>query len=366
LRKQLLTSVSINRITNLGGRVFQNVNNDTLIILCTKSNDNNTKTEIYDVEKYGEKIDSAQLTSKINLYKLSTAPNYTFELRVNEYLVAQLEKIDKLSIPLSSICSGFQGFVTGSNDAYIVDEETILREKLEKQICFPAVFGNDVGRYDKPKPNYRVIFLRKDDDLKDFPNIKKRLENYKSFLSKKREVKLGRQPWYSLHWPRITENYLVNEKILVQAIRNLSLKRRIVATLDEGKLFADHTLNVIYTDHPEYNIRYIIAIINSTLMNYIFSKKYIDINIKGVYLLGIPIKSIDFLLPDEKLRHDKIVNTVDQILTTKKQLQQAKTEGDKNYLNRECESLDKQIDELVYQLYGLTEGEIKIVEGNPN
>ena len=47
----------------------------------------------------------------------------------------------------------------------------------------------------------------------------------------------------------------------------------------------------------------------------------------------------------------------------RKQLQQAKTEGDKNYLQRKCHTLDKQIDELVYQLYGLTEEEIKIVEG---
>ena len=56
-----------------------------------------------------------------------------------------------------------------------------------------------------------------------------------------------------------------------------------------------------------------------------------------------------------------------------KQLQQApsrlgraesgKTEGDKNYLQRKCDRLDKEIDELVYQLYGLTEDEIKIVEG---
>ena len=46
----------------------------------------------------------------------------------------------------------------------------------------------------------------------------------------------------------------------------------------------------------------------------------------------------------------------------KKQLQQAKTEGDKNYLNRKCERLDKEIDQLVYQLYGLTADEIKFVE----
>ena len=51
-----------------------------------------------------------------------------------------------------------------------------------------------------------------------------------------------------------------------------------------------------------------------------------------------------------------------KILTEKKQLQQAKTESDKNYLNRKCEQLDKEIDQLVYELYGLTEEEIKIVE----
>ena len=50
-------------------------------------------------------------------------------------------------------------------------------------------------------------------------------------------------------------------------------------------------------------------------------------------------------------------------MLNKKQLQQSKTESDKNYLKRKCETLDKQIDELVYKLYGLTEEEIKIVEG---
>ena len=52
------------------------------------------------------------------------------------------------------------------------------------------------------------------------------------------------------------------------------------------------------------------------------------------------------------------------MLEEKKQLQPAKTEGDKTYLTRKCERLDKEIDQLVYQLYGLTEEEIKIVEGN--
>jgi len=52
------------------------------------------------------------------------------------------------------------------------------------------------------------------------------------------------------------------------------------------------------------------------------------------------------------------------MLTTKKQLHEAKTESDKSYLERKCSSIDKQIDEFVYQLYGLMEEEIKIVEGS--
>jgi len=49
------------------------------------------------------------------------------------------------------------------------------------------------------------------------------------------------------------------------------------------------------------------------------------------------------------------------MLETKKQLQIAKTDKDKTYYERKCSSLDNQIDQLLYELYGLSEGEIKIV-----
>jgi len=98
-------------------------------------------------------------------------------------------------------------------------------------------------------------------------------------------------------------------------------------------------------------------------MNYIFSKKYIDINIKGIYLLDVPIRTIDFDNSEDKLKHDNIVALVEHILNSKKQLATAKTDSEKEYLEKKCKGLDRQIDALVYQLYGLTEEEIKIVEG---
>ena len=53
---------------------------------------------------------------------------------------------------------------------------------------------------------------------------------------------------------------------------------------------------------------------------------------------------------------------VEAMLEAKKQLAKAKTDKDKAYYENKCAALDRQIDRLVYQLYGLTEEEVQIVE----
>jgi hypothetical protein len=54
---------------------------------------------------------------------------------------------------------------------------------------------------------------------------------------------------------------------------------------------------------------------------------------------------------------------VDQMLTTKKRLAAAKSDAERTQLERKCEWLDSEIDRIVYELYGLTPEEIRIVEG---
>ncbi len=54
---------------------------------------------------------------------------------------------------------------------------------------------------------------------------------------------------------------------------------------------------------------------------------------------------------------------VNQMLSSKKQLSISKTENEKYYRGQKCNSIDNQIDRLVYELYGLTEKEIEIIEG---
>ena len=82
------------------------------------------------------------------------------------------------------------------------------------------------------------------------------------------------------------------------------------------------------------------------------------------YLEKIPIHLANLDNHAEKTRHDKLVSLVDQMLSFNKRLPEAKTDHEKTSLQRQIEATDQQIDQLVYELYGLTEEEIRIVEGN--
>jgi hypothetical protein len=73
--------------------------------------------------------------------------------------------------------------------------------------------------------------------------------------------------------------------------------------------------------------------------------------------------TIDTSTSGDKGKQDKTVSLVEQMMTAQKQLAAAHSDADKEFYGNKCESIDKQIDALVYELYGLTPEEVKIVEG---
>ena len=85
-----------------------------------------------------------------------------------------------------------------------------------------------------------------------------------------------------------------------------------------------------------------------------------------MYISKLPIHQIDFTDPAEKSAHDEIVKLVKQMLELQKQHQQAEAakEDARFALQKRIQELDKEIDRLVYELYGLTEDEIKVVEAD--
>jgi hypothetical protein len=60
---------------------------------------------------------------------------------------------------------------------------------------------------------------------------------------------------------------------------------------------------------------------------------------------------------------DRLVKLVNHMLDLNKQHSTSKTPHSQENLKRQIDATDRQIDKLVYELYGLTDEEIKIVEG---
>ncbi|GAB6284327.1 MAG: hypothetical protein STSR0009_05260 [Methanoregula sp.] len=75
------------------------------------------------------------------------------------------------------------------------------------------------------------------------------------------------------------------------------------------------------------------------------------------------IRTINFVEPTDKARHDRMVSLVTQMLDLNKKFLDARLEQEKTMLSRQIEATDASIDKLVYELYGLTEEEINVVEG---
>ena len=153
------------------------------------------------------------------------------------------------------------------------------------------------------------------------------------------------------------------EKILIRKTGGL-----ILATYNNQGIYPEQSLYFICDSQGHFSLKYLTALINSKIFHFMYLNKYITNKdstpqLKKVDLDTFPVGIINFSKPTQKAQHDRMVELVDQMLTTQKQLHETQSPSEKALYQREADGLDNQIDALVYELYELTPAEIKIVEG---
>ena len=84
----------------------------------------------------------------------------------------------------------------------------------------------------------------------------------------------------------------------------------------------------------------------------------------GQYLKKFPVRTINFSNPADKAHHERLVTLVMQMLDLNKKLPDVRLDHEKKMIQWQIDATDRQINTLVYELYGLTEEEIAVVEGN--
>ena len=282
-----------------------------------------------------------------------------------------LEKVRQSGSPLGDSVMGQVHPGTGcASDLVEVIDRTLRKALISedtrcKGFIRPLVTGDMIGRYEPAVHTSFFVFIPQgwtDHHPRALSNpwrwFTKRHPVLARYLKSRKSVQAGNAPdhwwetacsdefWRGLH-PKI---------IFMNRFRGLAFG------FDTGRGIADPSVCALASSSL-----YLLGLLNSRLISFVFDHTVISssrelTDFSGDDLRNIPIYTPDFDNPDDKARHDRMVGLVAEMLELRKHLNLAKTDQEKRIITQEIESTDRQIDALVYQLYGLTADEVAVVE----
>lgn len=159
--------------------------------------------------------------------------------------------------------------------------------------------------------------------------------------------------------PRPSANFDAPEKIVMRQTGD-----SIVATLDTAQNLCLNNMHVLVPIQEEPPLRYILGVLNSRLTNWYYHTLNPEVGEALAEVKKTNVARLPIFIPADQSRHDKMVALVDKLLDLHKQKQSAKSDTMRERIEREINVTDEQIDALVYELYGLTKEEIKIIEAD--
>ena len=238
----------------------------------------------------------------------------------------------------------------------IENKGVLLSEVAE---MFYGIKAYQVGKGKPPQTRHIVdtkpftYHLQKDDSFSPLFDGK-HIGRYELFWKENNWLKYG--PW--LAEPRQPEKY-EGEKILIRKI----VGKTLVATYVPTTSYCNTLLSVLKLKADSgMEYLYVLALLNSTLFGWYFKNKF-QISSDDTFPQILIRDILQFVVPKpQKAKHDKMVELVETMLRLHKELP-TKMGQEKAVMERQIAATDAQIDRLVYELYGLTEDEIKIVEG---
>lgn len=367
IREVLLENYEIKKMVDFGDLpIFEDALTYVSIFILKKGNKRDFE---YLRIKSLDEINKLESLKGVNI-KVSSLNNNGWVLIEGDEskIINKLNLIPKLDL----IGSANAGIITGLDDILMFDKSDIERLKFEKELILPIIRGTDPKRYQYVSPSKYVIYPYKIDgketkilsekELKEFPIVYDYLIKNKSALIKRKDSRKtfeNRKDWFAL--VRFGRKEMFNqEKIVTPG----EVKDHKFSLDNSNSGFSCARVFAITIENKKYNLKYILAILNSNLIKF-YLRHIAPLKQGGYYtysstVLGqIPIK--DSSPSQEK----KIISLVDNMLELQKKYHDEKTQGnEKERLKQQIENTDYEIDEEVYKLYELTPEEIKIVKDN--
>jgi len=365
-------------------QVFENATTYTCLMFLDKAGHDE-----FEFEKVSN-LKSWRSNGESTIGKISTSnatgAEWNFAIGKNGDL---FDKLAQMPVKLENVTLRiFQGIKTSADKIYIIEEKERQKNKiriyskekdtefwLESDLLHPLIKGGDSKRYHLSRTNRLLLFPYASQDDKGislisestlktkYPLTWEYLFANKAYLENREDGKMKGSRWYAYIYPK---NFDV---ISLSKIFTPDIAARSSFSLDEigdcyftGGAAGGYGILVA----PEYSREYVLGLLNSKLLEWFLHQVATTMrggwySYESRFIRGLPIRTINYSDPAERVTHDKLVALVERMLALHKR--SARTPQEKEMIRREIESTDRAIDALVYELYGLTEEEIKIVEG---
>jgi hypothetical protein len=312
IRKFLLNNYSINRIVDWGPDQFENVVAETISIFFSKRK---IDENIIMIDFF--KKDQKTRTNKINQNVYESTFDNIFNINLSPEIIHLVNKIENDKSKLIEWVNINNGIVTGDDKKFISQ----IKNNSDYKIC---VTGKNIKQYYISGIKGYVLY---DSDL----------------LMRSRNQDL----------------FEAKEKLIMQMI-NI----RLIVAYDNKQLYNLGTTYSITKKNDNVNLKYILALLNSNLINFYYLKKFTNESsltnaISTKNLFEFPIPKIESSI--EPLVYE-IASNVEIILDLYKELEMVKLSTKSQQIKNRIAYSEKKINEMVYQLYGLSDDEIKIVE----
>ena len=365
-RKYIIENAKLLELIDFKGiSVFQDAAVDSIIMILQKqiSHDYNFKqiSQIVSFENQQYK------TCFFDIKEIEKREDLSMLISENDSLI---EKLNNNTIQLKEVISFNQGIITGGNSEFLTSEQSALTEKV--------ITGSDFNRYSLKYENALIIY-----------DVTK------------------------LHRPRKREVFEAKEKILLRQTGAYP-----ICTIDTAQYYTLDTVHNGILINDSFNLKYLLALLNSKLMRFLYESSInesgkVFAQVKIIYVDPLPIKEISLeqqqpfvALADKMLSLNSDLQTkrqrflkrlsdnftgikitgilehfdglefkqfLTELVKQKISLSLKQQDEWEEYFNEyktECANFvnqihatDKEIDGMVYELYGLTEEEVGIIEG---
>lgn len=260
-------------------------------------------------------------------------PNRRIVFSDNTGASAIVDKVLRNSIAIGDIFdvrTGLQAYEEGkgtpAQSADDVKNHVFDRKKRVDENSVKYLQGRDVGRYEL---NWSGMWMQ-----------------YGPWLSQPRDIDIFKRPRVLLREITSDYPYCLNAMFVKGAFLNNK-----------------SVLNVLQRDDDDIELKRLLGILNSRLVSLFYKQKAVK-SVRKVFP-KVVIKNLREFPYPRTIGQDigkKVVQFVDQRIDLQKRIVSVKTGHEKTTIQRQIDAVDQQVDKLVYELYRLTEGEIKIVE----